>query len=77
MTNKWLHTGFQRYFKNTLWTLTGRVFSLVVSFFTTVYVIRYLGPSNYGLLAFSVSFVGIFSFISGLCCIYSEISEKR
>jgi O-antigen/teichoic acid export membrane protein len=60
------HSGFQRYFKNTTWVLFGRIFSLGISFFTTIYVIRHLGPENYGLLAFSVGFVGLFSFIAGL-----------
>lgn len=75
---KWFHVGFQRYFKNTSWTLFGRIFSLGISFFTTVYVIRHLGPENYGLLTFSISFVGLFSFIAGLGIdqiLYRELSK--
>lgn len=74
---KWHHVGFQKYFKNTSWALFGRIFSLGVSFLTTVYVIRHLGPNNYGLLTFSISFVGLFSFISTLgidSILYRELS---
>lgn len=64
--NKLSHSGFIKYLKNTTWILFSRIISLGVSFFTTIYLIRYLGPNNYGMLAFSVSFVGLFSFISNL-----------
>lgn len=64
--DRWQHVGFQKYFKNTSWAFFGRIFSLGVSFLTTIYVIRHLGPDNYGLLTFSISFVGLFSFIASL-----------
>lgn len=75
---KWENEGFQKYFKNTSWALFGRIFSLGISFLTTIYVIRHLGPSNYGLLTFSVSFVGLFSFIASLgidSVLYRELSK--
>ena len=76
---KWRHPGFQKYFKNTSWALFGRIISLGVSFLTTVYVIRHLGPSNYGLLAFSISYVGLFSFLATLgidSILYRELSKN-
>jgi len=39
---------------------------MVLSFFVTIYVIRYLGPHNYGLLSYAVSFVGMFGFIASM-----------
>jgi len=63
---KWGHVGFQKYFKNTGWMFGGRIFTLVISFFIGVYIARYLGPSNYGLLSYVFSFVGLFSFIASL-----------
>ena len=60
----WGHAGFQKYFQNTGWMFLGRIFGLFISFFTTIYVVRYLGPENYGVLSYAVSFIGIFSFIA-------------
>ena len=61
----WVITpGFQKYLKNTGWLFFGRVFTLVISFFVGAYIARYLGPSNYGLLNYVVSFVGLFAFLA-------------
>jgi O-antigen/teichoic acid export membrane protein len=60
----WNHTGFQKYLKNTGWMFFGRFFTLGVSFFVGIYIARYLGPSNYGLLSYVASFVGIFGFLA-------------
>ncbi|MFA7193551.1 MAG: flippase [Candidatus Paceibacterota bacterium] len=65
-TEIWRHQGFQKYFKNTGWLFAGRIFSLAISFFVGIYVARYLGPSNYGLMSFAISFVGIFGVLSSL-----------
>jgi len=56
--------GVKRYFANTGWMFIGRVFTLGISFFVGVYIARYLGPSNYGLLNYVISFVGLFAFLS-------------
>lgn len=61
---KWSHAGFQRYLQNTGWMFFGRFFTLGVSFFIGIYIARYLGPSNYGLLAYVTSFVGLFTFLA-------------
>lgn len=58
--------GFKKYLLNTSWIFLGKIFSLIVSFFVMSYVARYLGPTNYGLLSYAVSFVGLFSFIANL-----------
>ena len=63
---KWNHSGFQRYFKNTGWLFFGRIAGMFISFFVAAYVARYLGPENYGTLSYIVSLVGIFSFIASL-----------
>jgi len=62
----WGNTGFQKYFKNTGWMFLGRIFSLIVSFLVGVYIARYLGPENYGLFNYVISFVGLFGFLSSL-----------
>jgi len=62
----WEHTGFQKYFRNTGWMFGGRIFILVISFAVSIYIARYLGPSNYGLFNYAVSFAGLFGFLSSL-----------
>ncbi len=64
LKEKWQHVGFQKYFQNTSWMFFGRFFTLGVSFFIGIYIARYLGPSNYGLLSYVISFVGLFSFLT-------------
>lgn len=60
----WGHAGFQKYFKNTGWMFGGRMFALAISFIVGIYMARYLGPSNYGLLSYVLSFVGLFGFLA-------------
>ena len=57
--------GFRRYFFNTSWLFFGQLCSMVASFFVGAYVARYLGPKNYGLLNFIISFTGLFGFLAG------------
>jgi Membrane protein involved in the export of O-antigen and teichoic acid len=60
------HGGFRRYFANTGWMFFGQMFSLLVSFFIGAWLARYLGPQNFGVLSFSMSFAGLFAFIASL-----------
>lgn len=60
------HEGYKRYFANMSWMFGGQMFSLLVSFFVGAWIARYLGPENYGVLNYSIAFVGIFSFIASL-----------
>lgn len=77
------HEGFKKYFRNTGWMFIGQFFSLVASFFVGAAVARYLGPANYGLYNYALSFVGLFSFIAPLgvdAILYRELishPEKR
>lgn len=63
---KWGHAGFQRYFANMSWMFVGRVFVMIVSFVVNIYMARYLGPGDYGLLNYTFSFVGLFGFMASL-----------
>ena len=60
------HQGFFRYFKNTGWMLLGQAMSLIVSFFVGVWLARYLGPSHYGVVNYTIAFVGLFGMIANL-----------
>lgn len=61
-----LPAGFKKYFVNTSWLFFERIVGMAVTFFVGVYVARYLGPSNFGLLSYAASFVGLFATISTL-----------
>ncbi len=56
-----LSPGFKKYFLNTGWLLFNDIFGMVIALFVGVYVARYLGPANYGLLSYAGSFVVLFS----------------
>lgn len=76
---KWNHAGFQKYFQNTGWMLVSKILSMFISLLTTIYVVRNLGPENYGQLSYAVSFVGIFSFIATLGLdniLYRELIQR-
>lgn len=60
------HPGFKKYFANTGWLFIGRIIQMAVGLFVGVYVARYLGPGQYGILSYAIAFVGLFSAIASL-----------
>lgn len=60
------HEGFKRYFKNTGWLFFGRISGMAISFYSSVYLVRYLGPEHNGALSYSISFVALFGFLASL-----------
>ncbi|MBL1418947.1 MAG: flippase [Alphaproteobacteria bacterium] len=60
------HEGFLKYFKNTSWLIGERVFRLTLSLFIGVWIARYLGPAQYGVFNYALSFVGLFTAIATL-----------
>ena len=54
------HSGFRKYFDNTSWLLMERIVRMLVALFVGVYIARYLGPEQFGLLSYANSFVGLF-----------------
>ncbi|MGA9292028.1 MAG: flippase [Ignavibacteriaceae bacterium] len=57
---------FKNYFSNTSWLFGQRVVRLIIGFAINIYVIRYLGPDEFGLYSYAISFVGLFAAISAL-----------
>jgi len=55
---------FKKYFKNTSWLFGEKILRILISFVVTVFVVRYLGPNDFGLLSYAISFYGLFSTIS-------------
>ncbi len=57
---------FKKYFANTSWMFGERIIRMLVGFFVSVYVVRYLGPDDFGLFSYALSFVGLFATLSTL-----------
>lgn len=60
------HQGFMKYFKNTSWLFAEKILRMVIGLFVGVWVARYLGPEQFGLLSYAQSFVGLFTTIATL-----------
>ena len=60
------HQGFLKYFKNTSWLFAEKVFRMVVGLLVGIWVARYLGPEQFGILRYSQSFVALFTSIATL-----------
>lgn len=54
---------FKKYFANTSWLIFERVLRILITFIVTIFVVRYLGPKNFGLLSYVLSFFMLFSAI--------------
>lgn len=66
ISQKWNHSGFQKYLKNTSWMLFAQIFSLGVAFFISAWLARYFGPERYGMFSYAIAFVSTFGFIVNL-----------
>lgn len=52
---------FIKYFKNTSWMLADKFIKMGIVLFINILVARYLGPENFGYLAYAVSLVSLFA----------------
>lgn len=48
-----------KYFTNSSWLMLEKVIRIVIIFFVSIWVIRYLGPENFGLLSYVQSIIAI------------------
>lgn len=55
-----------KYARNTFWLLAERIVRIAINFFVTIYLIKYLGPDNFGLLSYAISFVTILASFAAL-----------
>lgn len=55
-----------RFAKNTIWILVGQVLKMLLSFIVNLFVARYLGPSDYGILNYVSSYLAFFTSLVGL-----------
>jgi O-antigen/teichoic acid export membrane protein len=55
-----------KYFKNTSWLIGEKILRMSVGLFVGIWVARYLGPEQFGLLSYAQSFVVLFTAIATL-----------
>ena len=60
------HQGFVRYFKNTSWMLAEQMLRIISGLFVGVWIARYLGPEQFGILSYVIAFTSIFGGIAKL-----------
>ena len=52
-----------RFVSNTMWDIGGKVFQMFLTLIVGMLTARYLGPSNYGIIGETASYVSFFSVI--------------
>lgn len=60
------HQGIKRYGANTAWLMGEKVLRMFMGLFVGIWVARYLGPEQFGLLSYAQSFVFLFTAIATL-----------
>jgi len=56
-----ISSGLRRYLSNTAWMVGEKIIRILLNLFIAVYVARYLGPEEFGILNYAISFVVLFS----------------
>jgi O-antigen/teichoic acid export membrane protein len=60
------HQGFRRYFTNTSWMFGELMLRMIAGLLVGVWVARYLGPEQFGLLSYAISFASLFGIVAKL-----------
>jgi O-antigen/teichoic acid export membrane protein len=60
------HLGFRRYAENIGWMFFGNIFRMLVTLFVGIWLVRYLGPTKFGVLSYAQSVAIILITIGGL-----------
>ncbi|MFW5803808.1 MAG: flippase [bacterium] len=61
-----INNEFKKILKNFNWLAIEGIFNKLISFLATIYVAKYLGPDQFGLLNYSISYFTLISFIATL-----------
>lgn len=56
--------GAKKYLFNTIWLFAEQGQRLIFAFVIGIFVVRYLGPTDYGKISYAQGFVGLFAFLS-------------
>jgi len=60
------NTAFKKYFSNTSWLFAEKVFRMLIVLLVTIWLARYLGPEQFGIFNYALSFVALFGVLSTL-----------
>ena len=60
------HQGFIKYFNNTSWLLSEKIFKAFTEIFLGIWIARYLGPEQFGLFSYAQSFAALFLVLASL-----------
>lgn len=60
------HQGFRRYAENVGWIFFSNIFRMLVTLFVGIWLVRYLGPTQFGILSYAQSVAMILITIAGL-----------
>lgn len=64
-----------RFVSNTMWDIGGKVFQMILTLVVGMLTARYLGPSNYGIIGETASYVSFFSVICQLGFTSTAVKE--
>ena len=59
-------SSFKKYLSNTSWLFAEKIFRIGMGLFITAWMARYLGPEQFGMLNYAISFVALFGILSSL-----------
>lgn len=62
--------------RNVVWAVTGKVVTLLGSLLVGIFVARYLGPEQYGLMSYVLSYVALFQVLASFGMDQIEIREE-
>ena len=60
LNNILTYPGIIKYSKDISWLLLEKALQIIVNLFIGIWIIRYLGPEQFGLVSYALSFVGLF-----------------
>lgn len=66
----------EKVFRNVVWAVTGKIVTMLGSLLVGIFVARYLGPEQYGLMNYVVSFVMLFQVFASFGMDNIEIREE-
>ena len=64
-----------RFVSNTMWDIGGKIFQMVLTLIVGMLTARYLGPSNYGVIGETASYVAFFSVVCQLGFTSTAVKE--
>ena len=59
-------SGFKKYLSNTSWLFAEKIFRMIIGLLITIWMARYLGPAQFGIFNYALSFVALFGVLSTL-----------